>query len=1552
MVTSVGVWMKVSLLFGALAKATNLSGEQSLQITVAPSGPMAIPGTKNLQRGRVMKTTRSFIFRYSLRVFAILFLLSGSRIYAQSKSAARITQAVDETKLVQLQTRVHPLARPEFDRGVVADSQPMNRMMLVLKRSPEQQAALSELMNEQQTKNSPNYHAWLTPAQFGQQFGVGDADIQQVTGWLTQKGFTGIKVAPGKMFIEFSGTAGKVRSAFHTEMHQFMVKGEMHMANTSVPQIPAALSPVVASIHSLHNFRKKSYMHFVKPELIASAKKGAGSNFTFANVCGANGTQPCTAVGPGDFAKIYNLPAGLDGTGQTIALVARSNVATSDITQFGQAFGIANLTNFSQANNVVLTGPDPGLMPGDQDEATLDVEWSGAVAPGAKILLVPSDIQASNFIDGVDLSAFFIVQNNLAQIMSQSFGQCEFFANDALEDSLWEQAAAQGITVMVAAGDNGSAGCDPDVFANVSTDGLQISGSASTPFNVAVGGTDFDDAANPSTFWNTTNSGTGLASAKSYIPEITWNGTCASTATSATLSTACASIDPNDLSQADLSGGSGGASTCGTVNASNICQPYPKPAWQQLAGLTGMPADNARDVPDVSLFAAVNTASNHFYIICEASSPLQNGNPCSLSGTLNFSGVGGTSASSPAFAGILALVNQNEVSKGRLKALVGQGNVNYVLYPLAVTQYGNAALNCNSSTGPAAGCTFNDVTKGNNSVACVGAGFGTNSLGLTTNPNCSSTTTAIGVLVEPTATTTPGWTTTAGYDLATGLGSVNVSNLVANWGNVTGNYKTSTTTVTTVPASLTTPALAHGANATFNVTVASGSGTPTGDVSLIIPSADPFASNSTGVNAATLTGGTTQVLTNQLPGGTYNVTVHYTGDGTFAPSDSGPVSVTVNKENSTAATSLWEYWTNAAAVLSPASAPYGSLYLFRVDVIGSNASDNQQCIAAATSIPCPTGNVTFTADGNPLNDFINSKTGTATNVAALNPLGFIEDRVLGSTGLPAGNHSIVANYAGDVSYNPIAAPALAITITQTPAQTAVSATAGGKAATTVAVGQSVNLIATVGTESPITGGPSSGAGPTGSVTFSSCGSAASCIVNPITPIAASNITGGAIATGTLATTFATSGVQTIMATYSGDTNYNSCATVNTTPPANCTITPFSFVVASKLGFTVQPTNVAANASIAPAVQVAVQDGSGNTITGASSPVTIAIGTNAGGGTLAGTLTANAVNGVATFSNLSINSAGTGYTLVASTPNLPNATSAAFNVGTVGSFTISYPAQPTVLNSTTGAAVGTTITVTPSGGFTGNVVVTATAATLPAGVTCPNSPITINVPTALTGTLNCQVIASSSGLSAANITAMPFYEAKATPLKSPASGKNTGKGWLALSAGTGFAALFLFFLPGGRKRLHAALGLGLVCILSFTLGCNGGYGGGGGGGPVATTTAMTVNADKEPSGTAFTFNATVTGGTPAGMAQLYDGATAISTAGASAAVSGGKASLTWNPGAAASGTHMISVHYLGDTYTKASQSGSLNLTVTGGTTIAITTNPTATPAASPITVTVQ
>ncbi len=684
-----------------------------------------------------MKNTSTLIFRNSLLFLATLFTIFNLSSAAQTKqAAARITQAIDEANLFTIRGSVNPLARAGFDQGVVADSRPMNHMLLVLQRSPQQETALQILIDEQQTKNSPNYHAWLTPQQFGQQFGVADADVQKITGWLSQKGFTEIKASNGSMFIEFSGTAGLVRNAFHTEIHNVMVKGELHFANMSDPQIPAALVPVVARIHSLHDFRQKSFMHLSKT-LQQLKAEGKLTKPGFGN------GQGLFAVGPGDLATIYKIPATVAGSpagqGQTVAIVARSNITISDVNQFGSAFGIPNLTNFS-TNNVIVNGPDPGIVPGDDGEATLDVDMVGSAAPNANILLVVNGGTFTGNLagltdptDGVDQSALYIVTNNLAPIMSQSFGACEAAVDTAFNSTLWEQGAAQGISIFVSTGDTGSAGCDPDVFPNASSDGLQISGAASTPFNVAVGGTDFNDANSLSTYWNNT---AALETAKSYIPEIPWNDTCASTATAATLNSVCSSIDPTDTNPQtalDLAGGSGGQSTCG-VQTATMCAGYPKPRWQSAPGV---PTDGVRDIPDVSLFASVNSPSGHFYVFCLADSGNQDPTqPCNFTGlpvvnglpSYNFSGVGGTSASTPAWAGIMALVNQSEVAAGRTGR---QGNANYVLYKLAASQSTTPGTSaCNSSSAiPSSACTFNDITLGNNSVACVGSfttanGFG------------------------------------------------------------------------------------------------------------------------------------------------------------------------------------------------------------------------------------------------------------------------------------------------------------------------------------------------------------------------------------------------------------------------------------------------------------------------------------------------------------------------------------------------------------------------------------------------------------------------------------------------------------------------------------------------------------------------------------------------------------------------------------------------------------------------------------------------------------
>ena len=524
----------------------------------------------------------------------------------------------------------------------------------------------------------------------------------------------------------------------------------------------------------------------------------------------------------------------IDGTGQGIAIVGQSNINPQDILDFRNMFGLP--PNFP-ASNVILNGPDPGIN-SDESEADVDIEWSGAVAPGAKIHFVTS--ASTETTSGVHLSALYIVDHNLDLVMSESFGGCEQGLGVALNNfynSLWEQASAQGITVILSAGDGGSAGCDDFNTAQVATRGLAVSGFASTPFNVAVGGTDFNQVGREATFWNTTTTPiTTLpipASAKSYIPEVPWNDSCAQSGLNG-----CQS--GNLL---DIVAGSGGVSSI-----------YAKPSWQ--AG-KGVPNDNHRDLPDVSLFA-LSGFNDSFYIMCERD--LTGSNSCNLLNFgFSFQAVGGTSVSAPAFAGIMALVNQYQVTPQNPSPR--QGNANYVLYGLA-QQQNTANLNCNSSAAPAAGCSFNDVTTGNNDVPCAGA-----------TPNCSSRLSSVtGVLIPVPGSTTPAYTSTTGYDLATGLGSINAQTAVTKWSSV----NTAASTTTLVLNGGTAVNVTHGQSVPFKISVSPAAAS--GDVSLI---ATPAVGNSWGVGPFTLLTGVSTGSTTALPGGTqYNVIAHYQGNGT------------------------------------------------------------------------------------------------------------------------------------------------------------------------------------------------------------------------------------------------------------------------------------------------------------------------------------------------------------------------------------------------------------------------------------------------------------------------------------------------------------------------------------------------------------------------------------------------------------------------------------------------------------------------------------------------
>ena len=562
-------------------------------------------------------------------------------------------------------------------------------MALALKRSDEQEAALRQLLDQQQDKSSPNYHKWLTPDQFGKQFGPADTDIQAVTDWLTSRGFTNIKVSPGRTRVEFSGNISQVQNAFQTQIHHYMVNGTMHMANVSDPQIPAALAPVVRGVAHLNDFRPHSQAHRLGTFRRSKDTGETKPLFTF-NACGSRPTPlPCYGVGPGDFAKIYSAPAtinsALPGAGVTIAIVQDSNININDVTQFRSLFGLP--PTFTSAN-IILNGPDPGVQgpdsaTDDEIEADLDVQWAGAVAPGATVDLVVSEDSESVGMFGTDLSAIYIVDNNFAPILSESFGACEASIGasaEAIYVDLWQQAAAQGISAIL-----WRATPAPQVAILPRRQATRTSRRKASPSAVWPRRRITSPWAAPTSrtspgakCWRLhfeflerderlerladRDFGQGLHSRMAVERQLRGYPTTGSLGTCTAAVINRDNANPNSVG-IDIVAASGGPSTLN-----------PKPTYQ--ANITGMPTANFRQLPDISLFSG-NGNNGSFYVICQQdanSSQGGNNSSCNLTNDnfLDFQGVGGTSAAAPAFAGIMAMVNQKTGQR--------QGNPNYALY--------------------------------------------------------------------------------------------------------------------------------------------------------------------------------------------------------------------------------------------------------------------------------------------------------------------------------------------------------------------------------------------------------------------------------------------------------------------------------------------------------------------------------------------------------------------------------------------------------------------------------------------------------------------------------------------------------------------------------------------------------------------------------------------------------------------------------------------------------------------------------------------------------
>ena len=656
------------------------------------------------------------------RVLGVLVAIWLSVFASASPAADLVVDTVDSTKRTVLPQERLAWATAANDMGEVADTAQSMRLTIILKRTPERQRAFDELLVRQQDPASSDFHHWLTPEEVGDQFGASSHDIAALTGWLEAQGLKVDAVANSRVRINAAGSPAAVGAAFSTRIHAYLVKGEQRIAPDGTAAIPAALSSIVQSVHGLFTVTDSSYGGGATAQQSSERALDATPKGTF-----CSGSSCTHYVFPADFAAIYGInpvyQQGIDGAGQTIAIVGRARVYLPDIENFQSrsALAIKDPVIVVPPNGIdpgaaVATG---GTTPNDQLEATIDVTRATSVAPGATVELVISS--STSTLSGIAVASEYIIDSTTvrAQIMNISFGACEAHAGKSgvdLYDSLFSQAAAEGISVFVSSGDSGAAGCDDYNAAVPATQTLSPNYICASSHATCVGGTQFADLASPSSFWSASNR-TGGVSALGYIPEGAWNEP----------------LDSQGRTQASATGG--GVSTFITA-----------PAWQ--VGVA-TPGTLGRATPDVSF-----SASRHDgYFACLASA----GNSCvsNTAGAYSFEYLYGTSAASPDMAGVAALLNQ--------KMGAAQGTLNARLYALATT--------------PANG-VYHDVTIANSGVS--GCDVNVPSM-------CNNSTPAPGGLTGGLA----GYVVSPGYDLATGLGSINVANLLANWTSVpsTINYE-------------------------------------------------------------------------------------------------------------------------------------------------------------------------------------------------------------------------------------------------------------------------------------------------------------------------------------------------------------------------------------------------------------------------------------------------------------------------------------------------------------------------------------------------------------------------------------------------------------------------------------------------------------------------------------------------------------------------------------------------------------------------------------------
>jgi subtilase family serine protease len=1113
-----------------------------------------------------------FIAMSSLAFFLFSQALFAATINTNAHPVPRITKPVNDAKRVVLGGHVPrvianaSITGKAIDMGPIDPSTPMQGMRLVLRSSPDQSRDLRRVIDEQQDKRTGNFHQWVTPEEFGSAFGVHDDDIQKISDWLTKQGFTIDNVTKGKRVIQFSGTSGQVEHAFQTSMHTYQVNGETHVSASTDISVPEALAPVIAGVNGLHNFFRKN--HMVDVQKVSDQRLSDLGNYL---KLGPRYTSSSSVhyVGPADFATIYNtaplLAAGINGTGSTIAIVGRSDILMSDVQTYRQLFNLpVNDPTFIHA------GQDNGIEPGDDGESDLDVEISGGVAPNATIKFV---IGTPTFnVDGITNSIEYIVENNLADIMSISYGSCESVegaGGNLFNLQAFEQAAAQGISVFVAAGDNGPAQCDDsnDLWENL---GYATGAEASTPYSVAVGGTEFyqDTGAGYANYWTAGNNGLYLNSALKYIPEYPWNE--------------AKSADFTSTPAADLTGlwsGSGGISAY-----------YTAPSWQTGPGVpltdptllggnwvTGINITNpgsgytAAPTPTFTGGGCVNEplatstisggqVTGIVFNYGTQGGTLKNGQGfgCTSVPTVTFTAApaGGTTATATAIIGpmqnIVPLVsgvahrytpdlslNAAADHDGTFFCSEGVCEINSAGQLANAGIVGGTSVAAPSMAGIQA--LINQANGGRQGMPgyiyyALAAAQNTANCNSANNPlpsaNCAFQDITVGdnLICATSACATGskiGFSAGVGYDLATGLGSPNAANLASQWSSVV--FNSSGTTL-----NLSQTSFNHGTVITLNGAVSSNTGTPSGDVAFIVSQGaigwpvDPGTGAPAGnVAFTTLSGGSYSTTLNNLPGGTYNVSARYGGDSTHASSMSAPVQVTVNSEGSTITITPESITQTTTCLISPSTSfTYGQLVWVDILVTGSSSG---------YGVGVPTGTLNITVDGNAYSSVPLDPSGKGYLVAGAIPTtSCIYDYTFaqGPT-LSGGTHSIGASYSGDATFG--ATTATPVNITVAPLSVVPTLAAGG---TLITSGFADQLTATL-SASALSGTSKLSSAPTGTVTFydntTSTTLGTVSVVPSVTYVAPSYTFASTAVLNTTGIT--TTGAHSLTAIYSGDTNY-------------------------------------------------------------------------------------------------------------------------------------------------------------------------------------------------------------------------------------------------------------------------------------------------------------------------------------------------------------------------------------------------------------------------------